>query len=264
MRRNFSMSGSAGRGELGPGDKACSCWGPHLCCPHHCCSPGTGGGRCPWPNFAVWWKDPDRKTSTLTCFAFTACLWRGVKMWKLHTLYFNEKTKREVKLFHFENTRKIFSCHPSTHILSVQTCLIWCEICLKWIYTQQIYYLSRNATVYRFVSSKQIFYDSQDRQNKCNYVKQGLLGLCLSPAESEHEVGEWQQGQFCKCGLFPLNSSTLPLAIGQHKCSSTAEACIFPRTDEVRELSLLQSHTVNSGKFFCLNLEDSSCGPRYL
>lgn len=136
MRRNFSMSGSAGRGELGPGDKACSCWGPHLCCPHRCCSPGTGSGRCSWLNFAVWWKDPDKKTSTLTCFAFTACLWRGVKMWKPHTLYFNEKPKREVKLFHFENTRKILFCHPSTSILSVQTiCLIWREICLKRIYT---------------------------------------------------------------------------------------------------------------------------------
>lgn len=113
------MSGCTGRGELGPGNKAWSCWGqgPHLCCPQCGCSPGS------WPHFAVRWKDPDRKASALTCFTFIACLWRGVKAWKPHTLYFNEKTEREVKLFHFENTRMILSCHPSTSILSVQNYL---------------------------------------------------------------------------------------------------------------------------------------------
>lgn len=215
--------------------------------PHRGCSPGTGGGRCSWPNFAVWWKDPDRKASALTCFAFTVCLWRGVKVWKPHVLYFKEKPKREIKPFHFENTRKVLL--PSLYFHSFSANYL---SNLTWNLSQASLYPNR-FIIYRKMPESpglyppsKFFSDSQDRQNKCDYVKQGLLVLCLVSCLKWAWSWGTTTGTISSVQSFPLaqlylTSSRWPrpnaAVLQQHKADQT---CIFPRTDEVRELSFAE------------------------
>lgn len=161
--------------------------------------------------------------------------------------YFNEKPKREVKLFHFENARKILSCHPSTSILSVQTtCLIWREICLKRIYTPiDLLFIEKchSLQVYVLQASFLCLPGQAEQMRLCE-----ARAPCALPVSCWKWAWSWRMttGTISSVRSFPLaqlylTSSHWPrpntAVLQQHKADQT---CIFLRTDEVRELSLLQ------------------------